>query len=57
MDVINLINSVGFPMTCTIVLFFLYNKTITSFKETIDNNTKVTEKVYELIKQLTDRKE
>ena len=57
MDVINLINSVGFPMTCTIVLFFLYNKTITSFKETIDNNTKLTEKVYELIKQLTDRKE
>lgn len=57
MDIIALINNFGFPVACTIVLFVLYNRTITSFKESIDNNTKMTEQVYELIKDLINKRE
>ena len=54
-DIINIISSVGFPIVCCIVLFKLYNDSITGFRKSIDNNTKMTQKVYELIESIVDK--
>ena len=48
-DIINAISTVGFPIVCTIVLFSLYNKTITSFKDSIDKNTEALKMLEEII--------
>ena len=48
-DIINAISTVGFPIVCTIVLFGLYNKTITSFKDSIDKNTEALKMLEEII--------
>ena len=48
-DIIQMISTVGFPIVACIVLFKLYNNTITSFKESIDNNTKAIEALKEII--------
>lgn len=48
-DIINAISNLGFPITCTIVLFILYNKTITSFKDSIDKNTEALTKLEQII--------
>lgn len=48
-DIINAISNIGFPIVCTIVLFSLYNKTITSFKDSIDKNTEALTKLEEII--------
>lgn len=54
-EIVNIISSVGFPIVCCIVLFKLYNDSITSFRKSIDNNTKMTQKVYELIESIVDK--
>ena len=51
-DVINAISNMGFPIVCTIVLFSLYNKTITSFKDSIDKNTEALTKLEVIITKL-----
>jgi hypothetical protein len=38
-NIISAISTIGFPTVACVVLFNLYNKTITSFKDSIDNNT------------------
>lgn len=48
-DIINAISNIGFPIVCTIVLFSLYNKTITSFKDSIDKNTEALTKLETII--------
>jgi hypothetical protein len=48
-DIINAISNIGFPIVCTIVLFSLYNKTITSFKDSIDKNTEALKMLEEII--------
>lgn len=48
-DIINAISNIGFPIVCTIVLFSLYNKTITSFKDSIDKNTEALTKLESII--------
>lgn len=48
-DIINAISNLGFPIVCTIVLFSLYNKTITSFKDSIDKNTEALTKLEAII--------
>ena len=48
-DIINAISNIGFPIVCTIVLFSLYNKTITSFKDSIDKNTEALTKLEAII--------
>lgn len=48
-DVINAISNMGFPIVCTIVLFSLYNKTITGFKDSIDKNTEALTKLEAII--------
>lgn len=48
-DIINAISNLGFPIVCTIVLFSLYNKTITSFKDSIDKNTEALKMLEEII--------
>ena len=48
-DIINAISNIGFPIVCTIVLFSLYNKTITSFKGSIDKNTEALKMLEEII--------
>lgn len=48
-DIINAISNIGFPIVCTIVLFSLYNKTITSFKDSIDKNTEALKALEEII--------
>lgn len=48
-DVISLISSVGFPIVACVVLFNLYNNTITTFKDSIDNNTNVIEQLKTVI--------
>jgi hypothetical protein len=48
-DIVQMVSSVGFPIVACIVLFKLYNNTITSFKESIDNNTKAIEALKEII--------
>ena len=48
-DIINAISNIGFPIVCTIVLFSLYNKTITSFKDSIDKNTEALKMLEESI--------
>lgn len=48
-DIINAISNLGFPIVCTIVLFSLYNKTITSFKDSIDKNTEALTKLETII--------
>lgn len=54
-EIVNIISSVGFPIVCAIVLFKLYIDTITGFKKSIDNNTKMTQKVYDLIETIVDK--
>lgn len=51
-DIINAISNMGFPIVCTIVLFSLYNKTITSFKDSIDKNTEALTKLEVIITKL-----
>lgn len=48
-DIINAISNIGFPIVCTIVLFSLYNKTITSFKDSIDKNTEALKMLEDII--------
>ena len=48
-DIINAISNIGFPIVCTIVLFSLYNKSITSFKDSIDKNTEALTKLEAII--------
>ena len=48
-DIISAISNIGFPIVCTIVLFSLYNKTITDFKDSIDKNTEVLTKLEQII--------
>lgn len=48
-DIINAISNTSFPIVCTIILFSLYNKTITSFKDSIDKNTEALTKLEETI--------
>ena len=48
-DIINAISTVGFPIVCTIVLFGLYNNTITSFMDSIDKNTEALKMLEEII--------
>lgn len=48
-DIINAISNIGFPIVCTIVLFSLYNKTITDFKDSIDKNTEALTKLEQII--------
>lgn len=48
-DIINAISNIGFPIVCTIVLFSMYNKTITSFKDSIDKNTEALKMLEETI--------
>ena len=48
-DIINAISNIGFPIVCTIVLFSLYNKTITSFKDSINKNTEALKMLEEII--------
>ena len=42
-SIIQLISSVGFPIVACIVLFRMYNTTLEQFRETIQENTKMTE--------------
>lgn len=48
-DIIGAISNIGFPIVCTIVLFSLYNKTITDFKDSIDKNTEALTKLEQII--------
>lgn len=48
-DIISAISNIGFPIVCTIVLFSLYNKTITDFKDSIDKNTEALTKLEQII--------
>lgn len=48
-DIIGAISNIGFPIVCTIVLFRLYNKTITDFKDSIDKNTEALTKLEQII--------
>ena len=52
---ISLISNVGFPIACTVVLFMLYNTTITSVQKSIDNNTETTNKLCKLINDFIDK--
>ena len=52
---ISLISNVGFLIACTVVLFMLYNKTITSFQKSIDNNTETTNKLCNLINDFIEK--
>lgn len=54
-QIISLISNVGFPIACTVVLFMLYNKTITSFQKSIDNNTETTNKLCRLINDFIEK--
>lgn len=47
MDVIQLINSVGFPIAACVYMAYYQNKTIDKLRETIDNNTKAMIKLAE----------
>ena len=51
-SIIQLISSVGFPIVCCIVLFKMYNTTIEQFRETISENTKMTESLKTAISAL-----
>ena len=48
-EIVEAISNIGFPIVCTIVLFSLYNKTITSFKDSIDKNTEALTRLQEII--------
>jgi hypothetical protein len=48
-EIVEAIQNIGFPIVCTIVLFSLYNKTITSFKDSIDKNTEALTKLEQII--------
>ena len=51
-SIVTMISSVGFPIVACVVLFKLYNNTITSFKDSIDNNTKAIEVLQVLIQDM-----
>lgn len=38
-DVITLISNIGFPIVCCLILFNLYNRTISDIQNTIKRNT------------------
>jgi hypothetical protein len=51
-ELTNLISSCGFPIACTIAMFYMWNKErdahkeeMANMKESIDNNTRVMEKI------------
>lgn len=48
-EIVEAIQNIGFPIVCTIVLFSLYNKTITSFKDSIDKNTEALTQLQNII--------
>ncbi|MBO7695104.1 MAG: hypothetical protein J6T10_20990 [Methanobrevibacter sp.] len=48
-EIVEAIQNIGFPIVCTIVLFSLYNKTITSFKDSIDKNTEALTQLQSII--------
>ena len=48
-EIVESIQNIGFPIVCTIVLFSLYNKTITSFKDSIDKNTEALTQLQNII--------
>ena len=48
-EIVEAISNIGFPIVCNIVLFSLYNKTITSFKDSIDKNTEALTRLQEII--------
>lgn len=44
-DITTLISTVGFPIVCCGALFWMQNTTLKEVKNSIDNNTKVVEKM------------
>jgi len=55
-EIVNLISSVGFPIIACVVLFKLYQNTITSFKDSIDNNTKALEALKSMMEKYFEKK-
>lgn len=45
--VVSLISSVGFPIVCVIFLWRYVNSTLKEFTQTMSENTRMLEKVYE----------
>lgn len=54
-NVIQIINSVGFPIAMALLLFWQNTKTIIPLKQSIDNNTNVTQQTLELLKNIQGR--
>lgn len=40
-DVVTLISNIGFPIVCCLILFNLYNRTISDIQNTIKRNTDI----------------
>ena len=40
-DVVTLISNIGFPIVCCLILFSLYNRTISDIQNTIKRNTDI----------------
>lgn len=56
-EIVDAISNIGFPIVCTIVLFSLYNKTITSFKDSIDRNTEALTRLENIITKRYNKNE
>lgn len=50
--VVSLISSVGFPIVCVIFLWRYVNSTLKEFTQTMSENTRMLEKVYEKLDAL-----
>lgn len=50
--IVSLISSVGFPIVCVIFLWRYVNSTLKEFTQTMSENTRMLEKVYEKLDAL-----
>lgn len=48
-QIVTLIGSLGFPIVVCFILFWFINKTIEEVKDTVDNNTRMVEKLLDKI--------
>ena len=51
MDLVNLIGNLGFPIAVTAYCLITLNKTVSSLKDTVSNNTLVMEKFLDKISE------
>lgn len=54
-NIIQIINGVGFPIAMALLLFWQNTKNIIPLKQSIDNNTNVTQQTLELLKSIQGR--